>query len=321
MAEHHASVLVHAPVHQVYTLFTHFNDFPKFMHFVKEVTHYDEQRTHWVVQVLRQYEWDAVNEDWIPGQQIGWRSTSGLYNTGKVKFRSLGQNQTRVDVYIHYIPPTGPLGILGDNLGGNSHFASVLQEDLNHFAQMVEQAPPGALDPMSSHYLFHNNSAAMKGTITQRQKAAMANDPRMSPEALAGREARIKQEIEQHHRAEVERESIQQRKAEAERQALIEQKAILEHETAKRLQEKQKRKATLATVKRRDPHPIHDTLGGRNASRDRTAFGDKDARSERHPKHEQGPMLSRHPTTTPMPDERHPSPWRDSLQGPDVCIL
>lgn len=41
MAEHHVSVTVKAPVHQVYELFTHFNDFPKFMRFVKEVTYTD----------------------------------------------------------------------------------------------------------------------------------------------------------------------------------------------------------------------------------------------------------------------------------------
>ncbi len=29
LAEHHASVTVDAPVHQVYSLFTHFNDFSK----------------------------------------------------------------------------------------------------------------------------------------------------------------------------------------------------------------------------------------------------------------------------------------------------
>ena len=63
MSEHYVSVTIHAPVHQVYSLFTHFDDFPKFMSFVKEVTYYDEQRTHWVVHVLRDYEWDAVNED------------------------------------------------------------------------------------------------------------------------------------------------------------------------------------------------------------------------------------------------------------------
>ena len=52
MSEHHASVTVNAPVHQVYSLFSHFNDFPKFMSFVKEVTYYDNQRSHWVAEVV-----------------------------------------------------------------------------------------------------------------------------------------------------------------------------------------------------------------------------------------------------------------------------
>src|SRR5690348_11045127 len=37
MADHRATVVVNAPIDQVYPMFTHFNDFPKFMSFVKEV--------------------------------------------------------------------------------------------------------------------------------------------------------------------------------------------------------------------------------------------------------------------------------------------
>lgn len=42
MAEHQASVVISAPVEQVLATFTHFNDFPKFMRFVKEVAYHDE---------------------------------------------------------------------------------------------------------------------------------------------------------------------------------------------------------------------------------------------------------------------------------------
>jgi hypothetical protein len=52
LVEHHASVTVDAPSRQVYELFTHFNDFPKFMSFVKEVTYYDDQRNHWVADIV-----------------------------------------------------------------------------------------------------------------------------------------------------------------------------------------------------------------------------------------------------------------------------
>ncbi|HAT46018.1 MAG TPA: hypothetical protein DCS90_13035 [Ktedonobacter sp.] len=173
MAEHRASVTVNAPVHQVYGLFTHFNDFPKFMSFVKEVTYYDEQRSHWVAEIAGRHEWDAVNENWVEDRQIGWRSTNGVENAGRVIFESLGANQTRVDVLIRYNPPAGVLGDVGENLVVGGRFDKALQQDLDNFARMVDQAPAGALDPTSSNYLFHSGSAAAKGTTTSRQNETM----------------------------------------------------------------------------------------------------------------------------------------------------
>jgi len=175
LAEHHASVTVDAPVHQVYSMFTHFNDFPKFMSFVKEVTYYDDQRSHWVAEVAGHHEWDAVNENWVEDQQVGWHSTSGLENFGRVTFQPMGAQQTRVDVFVNYNPPAGVLGDIGENLGVGSRFDSTLQHDLDNFARMVQQAPQGALDPTSSNYLFHEGSAAAKGTTTQRQKETMGD--------------------------------------------------------------------------------------------------------------------------------------------------
>ena len=179
-ASHHASVAVNAPVHQVYSLFTHFNDFPKFMSFVKEVTYTDNQNSHWVADVVGRQEWDAVNENWIPDQQIGWRSTNGVENFGKVTFQPINSDQTKVDVYINYNPPAGVLGDIGENLGVGGRFEKALQNDLEHFGRMVDEAPAGALDPNSSNYLFHGDSAAAKGTTTGRQNETMYNDANAS---------------------------------------------------------------------------------------------------------------------------------------------
>jgi uncharacterized membrane protein len=176
MIEHHASVTVDAPVHQVYSLFSHFNDFPKFMSFVKEVTYHDAQRSHWVADVAGRHEWDAENEDWIPDRQIGWRSYDGLSNTGRVVFQPTSTQQTHIDVYVNYNPPASLLGSIGEHLGVGKHFENALQKDLNHFAEMVSQSPPGALDPTSSNYLFHPGSAAARGTTTERQNATMGEE-------------------------------------------------------------------------------------------------------------------------------------------------
>ena len=327
MAEHSASVIVYAPVQQVYTLFTHFNDFPKFMRFIKEVTYYDDTRSHWVVQALGRYEWDAVNEDWIPDKQVGWRSTSGLKNTGRVKFRTLGANRTEVDVYISYSPPSGALGAIGESLGIDNYFDALLQQELHHFARMVEEAPDGALDPMSSHYLFHENSAMARKEVTERQSAAMASDPMMSKQALVERQAKIEQEKMQRQQVESNRAETQRRLAELERVAEQELKMRLEQVAARRHEEQQARKALLAASEEKPvPDPVYNTLGGRNASLDRTAFGDKDALRPRHLNHLQDPMISRQPSkkqkTTQQLDmvevaeeAKVESPWFLSIRG------
>jgi uncharacterized membrane protein len=175
MAQHTASITVNAPVNQVYQLFSHFNDFPKFMSYVKEVTYFDAQRSHWVVDVLGRHEWDAVNENWIENKQIGWRSTDGLENSGVVRFSPVNDNATHVDMTIDYNPPAGWIGDIGENLGAGKKFERALQYDLANFAEMVAQAPRGALDPNSSSYLFHGDSAAAKGETTAAQNATMNN--------------------------------------------------------------------------------------------------------------------------------------------------
>lgn len=176
-AAHHASVVVNAPVHQVYAMFTHFNDFPKFMSFIKEVTYSNDQTSHWVADIAGQHEWDAVNENWVPDRQVGWHSTRGMENFGKVTFEPIGTSQTKIDVYVNYNPPAGVLGDIGEKIGIGKHFEQALQNDLNHFARMVDQAPASALDPNASNYLFHSESAAARGSTTDRQNETMYGEP------------------------------------------------------------------------------------------------------------------------------------------------
>jgi uncharacterized membrane protein len=173
MAAHSASVTVKAPVHQVYQMYTHFNDYPKFMSFVKEVTYLDDQRSHWVVDVAGTHEWEAANEGWVSDRRIGWRSVDGLKNRGEVLFAPDGEECTRVEVRVDYEPPAGVLGDLGEVVGIGEQFEHRLQHDLEQFAQMVEDAPANALDPTSSSYLFHPGSAVARGATTRAQEESM----------------------------------------------------------------------------------------------------------------------------------------------------
>lgn len=304
MAEHHASVIIQAPVHQTYMLFTHFNDFPKFMHFVKEVTYYDDRRSHWVVQLAGYHEWDAVNEDWIENRQIGWRSISGLKNRGRVIFTAQGAHQTVVDVYISYQPPLRAVGELVENLNFDSRFQHALQRDLEHFAHMVEQTPAGVEDPMWSHYLFHPECAVATGTTTQRQNIAMKQDPMMDPQALQERESAIQRDraaikaAEQERQARRAQDLAQQQRVAQEQRVALERQAALKRRAREELEAARLQQLEQERIARSDPEVwealnVQATLGGRNASLDRAPFGDRDARCSRFPSVEQDIMGAR----------------------------
>jgi len=170
MAEHTASVEVAAPVHQVYEMWSHFTDYPQFMSHVKDVSYIDDQRSRWVVDIMGRHEWEATNEDWIQDRQIGWRSTAGLRNRGRVTFEQSGPDATRVTVWLEYDPPAGALGEAGEALGGGATLRRQLHHDLVRFAEMVREAPAGSLDPQSSAYLFHAESASGRA-LEQEQRA------------------------------------------------------------------------------------------------------------------------------------------------------
>lgn len=170
---HGATVTVNAPVHEVYQLFTHFDQFPHFMEFVKEVKYLDKdhQRTHWVADVFGHDVWDAVNEDWIEDRQIGWRSTSGLKNSGKVEFSEAGPGKTWVNVQVIYDPPAGFIGEIINDLGASDRFDEALQESMNKFARLVDNAPPGGLDPHSPSYVFGKHVAPNPSGVSHMQQA------------------------------------------------------------------------------------------------------------------------------------------------------
>src|SRR2546427_9102705 len=61
------SIEVNAPLDTVYNQWTQFEDFPRFMEGVEEVTQLDDQRLHWVANVAGQRkEWHARITEQVP---------------------------------------------------------------------------------------------------------------------------------------------------------------------------------------------------------------------------------------------------------------
>lgn len=141
MAKHTASVVVQAPIEQVYAAWTRFPEYPKIMSHVRSVSYIDGERTRWVVNVVGRHEWAARNENWIPDRQIGWRSIDGLQNCGLVAFSSKADGSTEIDVMIEYTPPAGMLGQIGEVLGAGKAFERQLRSDLEQFASVFGKRP------------------------------------------------------------------------------------------------------------------------------------------------------------------------------------
>ncbi len=139
MAVHERSVEVDAPVHEVFLMWRNWSNFPKFMSHVKDVKDLGGGKSHWSANIAGiDEEWDAEITKMETDKVIGWRSISGLENSGEVRFDELDGNRTRVTVHIEYNPPASVLGDAAEALYVGGEFDEDLEEDLSRFKERVE---------------------------------------------------------------------------------------------------------------------------------------------------------------------------------------
>jgi uncharacterized membrane protein len=111
-------VEVDRPLRTVYNQWTQFEEFPRFMSGVKEVTQLDDTHVHWHAEIWgKDKEWDAEITEQVPDERIAWKSVSGdAPNAGVVRFESVSPERTRVRLVMAY-EPAGAIENVGDALG------------------------------------------------------------------------------------------------------------------------------------------------------------------------------------------------------------
>ena len=108
---------VDRPLSAVYNQWTQFEEFPRFMTGVKDVRQLDDTHVHWRAEIWgRMEEWDAEITEQDPDRRISWKSTSGPFNAGTVRFEALGTDRTCVRLAMAY-QPEHSLENMGDFLG------------------------------------------------------------------------------------------------------------------------------------------------------------------------------------------------------------
>jgi Predicted integral membrane protein len=111
------SIEVEVPVQTAYNQWTQFEEFPRFMEGIQQVTQLDDKRLRWRANVGGQEkEWEAEITEQRPDERIAWRSRDGAANAGVVTFHRIADARTRVMLQLEY-EPEGVIENVGDAIG------------------------------------------------------------------------------------------------------------------------------------------------------------------------------------------------------------
>src|SRR5690349_5943572 len=136
-------IIVKANIDDVYAIWADFEQFPRFMTYIKSITKMGERTSHWVMEgpLGKDLEWDAETTTLEHNKRIAWNSRDGgdIKTSGQVTFNDLGHGQTEVTVTLQYVPPAGKLGEVVAQLFSDPH--KRLDEDLHNFKTYAEGMP------------------------------------------------------------------------------------------------------------------------------------------------------------------------------------
>lgn len=154
------TITVGAPIEDVYELWSHFDNFPRFMEHVLDVRS-DGDRSHWRVRgpAGLPIEWEAEVTRRIPNRAIAWRSiesedSSGVVHHGEVHFERVSDRATRISIHMRYTPPAGALGhAVAAFLHGDPH--TLMDDDLLRMKSLLEQGKASVRGRTTTRDVIH----------------------------------------------------------------------------------------------------------------------------------------------------------------------
>jgi uncharacterized membrane protein len=109
------TIIVNAPVDEVFAFWMAYENFPRFMSRVLDVRPTSRERqSHWTVTGPANVpvEFDAEISALLSNRLLGWRTVKGspVAHAGLVRFDRLDSGRTRLQIHMSYNPPGGWLG-------------------------------------------------------------------------------------------------------------------------------------------------------------------------------------------------------------------
>lgn len=136
MSQIEKTIVVEAPVEDVYAQWTQFEEFPRFMDGVDRVVQLDDQTLEWTATVAgHEKHWTARIVDQTPDVRIAWRGLDGAQNDGAVMFTPVDGGTTEIRLVVD-ADPDGLIEEAGDRLGFLDRRVS---GDLDRFKAFIEE--------------------------------------------------------------------------------------------------------------------------------------------------------------------------------------
>jgi uncharacterized membrane protein len=129
------SIEVEASAHSAYEQWSRFEELPRFMEGVREVSRLDGARLRWVADVSgERVEWYGKVTQEVPDRRLSWESDDGLVSSGVVTFKRLGPDKTRVTLEFEHDEERIAEAIARKLAGGLGY----VTEDLETFKEIIE---------------------------------------------------------------------------------------------------------------------------------------------------------------------------------------
>ena len=142
----HTTVVVDRPVREMFALCSNFENFPRVVGELRDVTDFDDGRSRWAIAKAsgELLEWDVVVTKYVPGQVIAWESVpnSPIESSGVVRFAPEGADRTRLDFTLRYRPAFTSLGDAVRALVGPPRMPAVRAAMAKASDQLHQLTPP-----------------------------------------------------------------------------------------------------------------------------------------------------------------------------------
>jgi uncharacterized membrane protein len=173
------AIEVSAPLHTVYEQLAAFENYPRFMSGVRQVTPIGNQQTHWIMDVDgKRREFDAQITELSFDERVSWATVDGPLLAETITIRPMGETRTQVvaqlEADIAFLMPS--------DRHGQETLNRRLKDDLTTFKSLVESGWMGPPAPGGA------SSKQMSG----RSSTIFGGGPQLDPASPASVAARIR---------------------------------------------------------------------------------------------------------------------------------